>query len=688
MLGNENNESGLETPQETAKRHTVDTPRGRDFDVLGKRFDIQVSSPLPELSNELCKAFAATDRNEEYKDIYALVGSNSLPFRDRATEAMQKGTVPHLVRCHATGPVTLSDTKQTHRAFILQKPKGKKLREIIEHSGALPETFVVNQVVRPLAKMLVELESHGINHGHINADTVYFENDINVDECCTLPSGYLQHPTYEAPDRAICLTGAKGAGETSGDYYSIGILALHLFLGYLPHKKLSKEQLIDKILMDGAYNTFIPEVEISESLQDLLRGTLNESRTERWNSNQIKGWIGGKRYNIVASSTPKDSVRPFEYRGNQFYTRQQLALYLCKDWKIAQTQLSGFRLLRWLESNIKKTDICAQVERVIPIGDNENATRTLKNHELSRLISALDPQGPIRFRLVSLNVDGLGSALADAYRNGNGGHLQQLNSVIEYNLLSYSDNLLGEMHNPVSATVLWRLQNLRPILKTKELGFGFERILYQLNPSLCCQQKMLLPHYCYTVTDVLLTLNNLAEKHMKNTSLVDRHIAAFLTNRLEVNREIRIVELSKFPNISTDERLIMLKILTMAQQKIKNKPLPGLTKWAIEMILPTLDELHQTSRREKLLERIHRFGEKGVLEKITFLVFDKSMFTYDQREYSRADALFRFHKEMYNFLQDGGKLRLKSRILGQQFAWFLGFLTLVVVAYIYTRPFL
>ncbi|MDG1287119.1 MAG: hypothetical protein P8P30_06085 [Rickettsiales bacterium] len=688
MAATDKDTSGLETPQNTAKRHTVDTPRGGDLDVLGKRFDIQVQSPLPEFSNELCKAFTATDRNEEYQGLYALVGINSLPFRDRATEAMQKGTVPHLIRCHATGPVTLSNSGETHRAFILQKPRGKKLSDILSHSGSLPESFIINQVVRPLAAMLLELEAYGINHGCINADTVYFENDITVDECSALPSGYLQDPSYEAPERVLCLSGAKGAGETSGDYYAIGILALHLHLGYLPHQELSSTDRVEKLFENGAYNSFIPEVEMSENLQDLLRGTINENRGERWSSNQMKGWIGGKRYNIVAPSKPKDSIRPFEYRNNLFYTRQQIAHNLCKDWKMATTQVSGFRLLRWLESNIKKTDVCGQVDRVIPIGDDENPVRTLKNDELSRLISALDPQGPIRFRLVSLNVDGLGTALAEAFRKGNGGHLQQLTSVIDNNLLTYSDSLLADINNPVSSTVLWRLQNLRPILKTKELGFGFERILYQLNPSLCCQQKMLLPHYSYTVEEILTTLNNLAAKHAKITPLVDRHIAAFLTNRLEVNREIRIVELSKFPQLATNERLLMLKILTMAQQKIKNKPLHGLTQWAVEMILPALEQLHQTSKREKLIDKINLLAKKGIIEHITFLVFNKDMFSYDQREHSRAEALFRFHREMFNFLQDNGKLRLKSRIMGQQLAWFMSVTALGIVVYISSRPFL
>ena len=96
-----------------------------------------------------------------------------------------------------------------------------------------------------------------------------------------------------------------------------------------------------------------------------------------------------------------------------------------------------------------------------------------------------------------------------------------------------------EVGDDVSKTVLGKYEVLVPIIKVTNIGFGFERLLYQLNPSLCCQNSLLLPHYSYTLTDVLTTLNNLAAKHAKTSSLVDRHIAAFITNRLEVYRELR-----------------------------------------------------------------------------------------------------------------------------------------------------
>lgn len=687
-MAEDDEKSGKESPQEMAKRHTVDSPRDYHLDLLGGRYDIDVNRPLPELSNELCKAYVATDRNEEYKNLYAITGVNSLPFRDRATEVMQKGTVPHLLRCHATGAVTLSDTKQTNRGFILQRPRGKKLSEVLDYSGGLPESFIIKQVVRPIAKMLAELEAHGINHGCINPDTIYFDKEIMVEECSAVPSGYLQKMIYEAPERTLALQGGKGAGDTSGDYYALGIMALQLYLGYLPNKELSHMELIEKIYKQGAYNAFIPEVELSDAMQDLLRGTINEDRSERWGRMQMEGWIGGKRYALVTPSTPKDSVRPFEYRGNQLYTRRQIALALNKDWKMAKTQASGFKLMRWLESNIKKTDVCGQVDRVIPIGDDDQPIRALKDEELARLISALDPYGPLRYRLISINVDGFGTALADAFRKNNGGHIQQLIALIENNLLSYADNLIEGISNPVNSTILWRIQGLRPIMKSKGLGFGFERILYHINPSLCCQQQLLLPHYIYTLQDTLEALDNLAAKHAKTTSLVDRHIAAFLTNRMEMNREIRIVELAKFDDLAGDDRLLMLKILTLAQHKMKNKALPGLTQWAVEMVLPALERIHQTSRREKLKQKIIQLADKGILERITFLIFDKEMFSYDRREYSRAQALFRFHREMLVFLNDNGKIRLKARIIGQQIAWFLSVIALGIVMYATTRSFL
>ncbi len=663
------------------KLYTVDTPRGDALDVVGARYDIALDKPLPDLATDIGAAYQAIDRTGEYNNIFCYVGNNGLPFRDRATEMMQKGTVPHLIRCHATAPVTFSTTKQTHRAFILQKPEGKRLSEILEKSGPLPDTFIAKQVISPIVKLISELESNGINHGCINADTVYFDKEITVSENSAVSSGYSQLVTYEAPDRNMAMLASKGAGDTSCDYYALGILALHLTLGYLPNQELTKQELVEKIIKVGAYNAFMPKIELNEPVQDFLRGVLNENRSERWNSTQVNGWLGGKRYTVVTTAAPKESVRPFEFRGQNLFTRQQIAYALCEDWKLSKTLLSPFKLMKWLESNIKKTDICAQVDRIIPIGDDESKSRALKDEELARLIVTLDPNAPMRYRLVSSNVDGFGTAIANAYRTTNSGKLQQLVKMIELNLPSYADGLLRDEQNPVSALMLLRIQSMRPIMKVKTIGFGFERLLYQLNPSLSCQQSLLLPHYVYSLADLMQTLDGLSFKHAKTDSLVDRHIAAFITSRLDYNREIRIVELSKFDDLVDDDRLIMLKILTMAQQKLRNQPFPALTKWAVEMISPTIDKIYSKSKREKIREKILLLESKGILEPISFLICDKEMFANDRKSYGRAKALYRFHLEMLNFNRDQNKTRLKARIRGQEAAWYIGMLALAISVY-------
>ena len=665
----------------SSKSAKSDTAMPSVFDLLDERWEIQIKQPLPQFSNELCKAYAVIDQNNEFSNIYALIGYNGLPFRQQVTEIMQDATIQHLVRCHATGPVTLSGSKTTHRAYIFDRPKGKPLSEILQHTKSLPDAFIIKQIIQPLSRVIMELEAQGVNHGNINTSSIYFDKEITLTECASLPSGYLQKTTYEAPDRLLCMPGGKGGGETSCDYYAMGILTLHLYLGFLPKEKLEKAALVEELLKQGAYNAFIPEVEFSDLVQDLLRGTINENRLERWNSGHIRGWITGKRYTVLPPSIPRDSVRPFDYRKQQYYTRSHIAFMMTKDWKMAKAHLSGYSLMRWLESNVKKTDVCAQVDRIIPIGDDETSERPLKDDELARLLTTLDPQAPVRYRTVSLNVDAIGPAFAEAFRSQNQNQIQQLKTVVEQNLLAYADRLLEGLHNPDISTILWRVQALRPILRAKAVGFGNERLLYQLNPSLSCQSNMLSNHYCFNLAETMETLDKLAAKHAKTTDIVDRHIAAFLTSRLDVNREVKVVELSGIGDMANDERLIMLKILAMAQQKMRNKPLHGITNWAVETVLPILNELHQTSKKESMKQKVYQLAEKGILERVAFPLFNREMFEYDKQEYSRAQALYRFHHKMLAFLQDNGKLRLKARIIGQQTAWFIGIITLIAVAY-------
>lgn len=679
---------GDQKPAEAAKMRTVDSPRTDERDVISNRYEINLSQELPEYSNEVCKAYVAIDRNEEYENLYALIGDNHYAFRDRATEAMQKGIIPHLIRCHATGAVVLSSNQHTRRAFIMQRPKGKKLSEILQHSGPLPENFIVKQVVRPLSQMLTQLKEHGINHGCLNLDTIYYEKEITVELCSAVPSGLLQKTPYEALERLMAMPAAKGAGDISADYYALGVITLHLILGYLPHADIEPDLLVDMIIEKGAYNTHVPEVDISEVMQDLLRGTINENRAERWDVSQIRGWLGGKRYSLLPPSAPKDSVRPFEYRGKQYYTRRGIAHALFKDWKMAKATLSAYKLLKWLETNIRKTDVCEQFNRSVPVGDDEHVIRPLKDDEMARCLAVIDPDAPVRFQLISINVDGLGTILVESMRKKNDAHISDIMSIVGYNLLAFADNLMEDIVNPVSSLILWRLQNLRPIMKTRSLGFGQERILYQMNPSLCCQHPLLLPHYVYTIDDMLLVLDKLAENPPPGFTLVDRHIAAFLTNRMEINREVRIVELLSYSDLAYDDRLVMLKILTLAQQQSNVESVSNLAKWAAEMIIPTLATLHQRSLREKIAKKMRKAGDRGMLERIAFPLFNRAMIEKDHRDFHSSQALYRFHKEMLFYMSDAEKLRLKARASGQQIAWYVGGFVLGLVIYFSTRGFI
>ena len=659
--------------------------RSSDKDLVAGRYQIDTDSPLPEYNRASSQAFNATDTQEEFGDIYALVTSNNLPFRSKAIEAFQKISHPSFTRCYAAEPTDLSHLGERRLVFIIERPKGTKLSEIIRKQGALSEKVVLSNILKPLSEAIGKLHQYQVNHGCINPDNIYFDQTAILHECISEPSGYSQHYAYETPERILTLPYGKGSGDLSTDTYALGVLAIHLCNGRLPKNAvLPVEQLQEKLLADGCYNTFMKNLSFSENLMDILRGTLSDNPLERWKTDQLQTCIEGKRYNLILPSPPKDSSRALTYQSENFFGQRALANAIGNSWNQAKTELDASQLVRWLELSTKDSDIASSVEDLLHSALH-GSDATIKDMELSQIIALLDPMGPMRLHELIVNVDGLGTALAESFKDNNSRFKQLIVQIIENSLATTYSEFHEKNHNYETINTLWQLQNTKIMLGNNGLGLGLERILYHMNPSLPCQTSILRPYHVINVRTALETLDYIAKDHVNQHSLVDKHLAAFLTAKMEMTKVMRVVELAAFPEFANDNRLIMLKLLAQAQQKVGNPPLQGLTIWAADMIAPIVDMIHKKSTRKTLRKEITKAIKSGLLERLAFVLFQAQIIGDDLQEFGNARALCNFHKGKVKHFSDTKKLRLIAREYGRQISVTIGYLVLAFSVYLVTK---
>lgn len=655
-------------------------------DLVAGRYRVLLNQPLPEFSKALATAYAVEDVEKQHTDAYALVCVNTMPYRMKGIEVLSGATPPALPRCYAAAPTPLSNPAETRMVLVMEKPVGKKLSELVAENGPFFDKIIIEKILKPLCDALIFLERYEINHGCINPDTLYFGTELKIGEPISEPSGYSQNMFFEPPERLMADRSGKGSGNTSTDAYAMAVLAIYLSQGKNPVASLNQVQLEERIAKMGAYHAFCHNIDTSAAMQDLLRGALNNNINERWGCEQVNAWLGGKRFNLILPSLPQDTSRTFSFNDEEFQNYRALAQAIYRNWEMAKTQLHSGKLVKWMELNASKEEAADMMARVVGEAHDEAESRRLSDEDIMKVISILDPFGPMRFKDISVNIDGLGKALAESFREKNTLKRQNLVNTMTLGLPAFLSGLI-ETDNAIVNNTLWRLQNLRYVLQLKGLGFGVERILYSLNPSLPCQSATTLLYHPVTIADTLNVLDRLAKQSMKKVSLIDTHLAAFLTSKLEISKELRVLELAGHPELFSDQRLVTLKLLALAQQKIGNTPLKGLAAWCAEMVLPIANKLHNRKAREAVIKEIKKAAASGIIERIAFILFKESLFSQDLWGYQRACNLHKYYKESIAGHEDRTKLKKLAMLNGRSISVVVGYFVLAAGIYFALDPY-
>ena len=656
------------------------TPGGTDRDGLYQRYMIDLSQPLPEFDHSLAKAYRATDQSANSRNLYAMVLANHLPYRIKAIEDLQQMQHPNLTSLVASGVCHISVLDEFRQVLFLERPIGPSLSEIRKTQPRLHEHLVIDHILQPLSKVLVALSEKEVVHSAIHPDRIYLKKELILGECVSAPGGYLQQYLYEPIERMMTDPTSKGVGNEKTDVYAVGILAYELLYGMQRFKTMPREEFISKALAIGTYNVLMQNLEISESFQDFFRGILNDDPEERWNLSQFSSWASGKRYNMIAPPTPREAVRPIRFNQEDFFSRRALAYALHRQWRMAIKDLSSLKIDRWCEMSMHRPDLGEKISRILRVG-REAAKESQNNDAMTRLISILDPIGPIRTPSFSLLIEGIGLKLADLMHQDKAKETREVVDVILNDLPTYWSVQAQEQPSPQVSRQVWLLQRARNFIKMKTLGFGIERALYDLNPSLPCQSELVRKYHITNLPDLLRTLDALASSLGGHQSLVDRHLLGFIGSKLEMTREVKLEELSNIPELASNLEPMALRLLAKAQQKSGKISLTGLTSWVGIRIESILIAVHNRIVRKQLLMQLKRIAVEGSINELMTILMNREMVLKDQQGFSLAISLFSINKKRIENLQEDSVIDVYSESLGGLISSTLGYGILSVAGY-------
>jgi hypothetical protein len=659
-------------------------------DTLNNQFVIQLNQPLPDLNTTYAKAYVVIDKENNAKQLMGMVCSNQMPPRIKLARQLLKNQHANLLPLVASGIVRLSKPDEERFIIVYERPKGKSLAAILaEQIRPLPERFIIERIIGPLAAAINHLDELGFTHGRVNANNVFFGEQVMLGECCAEPCGVSQDFHFEPLGRLQVLppTG-KGEGAIQNDYHALGALVTLLKFKPKIFQDPDQPRVLNVLLQEGAYIGLVGYRDLTEEMSDFLRGCLHDSPYERWTYKQIKQWLGGKRYNLLPPSLPTSGSRAFQFMEQNFINLRTLSTAMQANWALATTPLRDNSLSRWVEVGMRRKDIADSIARTVKsLGGSYNRTEKQNNELVARALTLMDPIAPIRMKHVSCFIEGIGLLLADCYVRKDDASIALISDLIEQGMpsiwteaqrryLHQNEKLPEEMQSKVQV-----IDRARMHMRSNGIGFGIERTLYDLNPDMPCMSPLLNGYYVIGVDQLLIALDSLAPRMAAKEAPIDRHIAAYIASRLNITKDQSFVEFRGYPDLQKHKALLALKFLQQAQIRSGNMKLPGLTAWIVTSITEVLSSWQSKSIREHVCKNLKHFAFRGHLTPILDFFVQYDYTASDRNGFLQASASYHNMANEIIHQQDEFKRELRAVHYGSMIAKGLSYIIFIGVMF-------
>ena len=643
-------------PQSSGSREEV---------VFAGRYKIEPGVVLPHLSTSTARAYLTIDAEDPGRDLYALVLDHQIPAR--LTAILAAKNIPHdaLMKPIRWGQVDWFGSGQEEIVIILPQPPGPSLMQSMDSKI---QYWTVREIKRdflmPIMDLLRRMQEDRLTHRNIRPTNLYrrtSDESVVSGQIYSAPPGFEQPSMFEPIERAMCPPIGRGIGDLSDELFALGVTVMVLGLGFNPVAGMDEEELIRRRIAVGSYNAFMGDNKLHPDLAPVVRSLLRDEEHERWSLPDLSNWVISGRVNPSQPLPGIRADRPLEFEGRSAYSARELAHFLATNWDAA-TKLAGDDTIElWVDRSLKNRELAKEVAECGLLGSSGPRKMT-DDIRLSRIITTLDPTGPIRFRRMTVMPDGIGPASSLAVQR------KDLSG-------DYTDIILGKMmnfwHEVQPRPKTWMLTASEIVDKAANFlsdtapGFSIERCVYELNPALPCLSPMLKGRVPLQPRELMECI----ESHAETGELIfDRHIAAFLAARVtgRIDRELHdYARASGEAQKSTAQ----LRLLAYVQSKNSTVVTKDLFKIFLDKLQPMLDSYRNVRLREELLKAARKASSKGRLSDLIQIVDNAKKRRWDERG---AAAAARRHAaletEITKMQSDEKRLQRQANLLGRQLA--------------------
>lgn len=589
--------------------------------LLSNKYTVEEGSPIKELSTEFANAYRVREKKANKRsgneENYILVFQKNFAPRIRAISKLISVTNSNFQNIQDAGTVQMSNG-QTQFALVLPIIKGIRLSDLLAKEGQLPEKFVNQVVITSVNNALGFLSKYNVLHGNINLNTIIFQPELErviVTECFSHYCGFQQSSFYEPIDRAQCLPIAKGEADETADFFALGAVVSALLQGAGLFDSAREAGMLADRLIKSSYSTYLIQQERFGSIKEFLKGVLQDHPSERWLYSDVTEWQARKKGTAASTAHPlKESLTGYEFNNKGHLGRRALAHDMFLHWNAAKLEVKIDDLGRWLRLNVMRPDLSDELDDSINIARRKETV--IADDDLTKALSVLDPDGPIRQNEFAANAYGLPQMLAFGLARGKREYAQFVADCLNSGLLTHWLELQPPLEDYDYYKMYWSSITVSKYIRKSGFGFGIERVLYDMNPGLPCQSSLFSKNCVLSIDSLLKALDALPEDLHDKQDPMDRHIAAFIASKLSLEDEVRIKSVRHYPHFAKSPQLLMMAILTLGQAESKTRNLKSLCRWLQKRSEPLIASVQGKSIRKEFQQAIAEEVKAGDLQRL------------------------------------------------------------------------
>ena len=636
--------------------------------LLKERYDINFNAPLENLNSNGARAYKVSDRIDTRRELFALICNRETCPRSSLLPYVKSIDHPNIMKLVEYGIIRDPIQKSNCIALIYVLPQGGKMLDHLDELNLKVNHSRLKHIILGLISAAEALKGYGIIHRSIRPDNLFFRNkdctEVIVGDCLASFPAYHQPAAYETIESLMAMPAGRGNGTEKNDIYAIGATCLSLLYGKELLSDLSVSEVIRLKMKKGSFNILSTEEKIPTGLVSVFKGLLADDNNARWNFIQTYNYLEGKTPYIASHNLQEKLKRSLTINGEKCSSAKEVAyaLYLNPNdgWEIIK---SG-KLLEWVKNGLENDEIYSHIEKLVSQTDESSSHDMV----ISQICILLDHAAPIHIRDISVFPDGASKAIYYCMQHNI--NLNNFHDLFNSELIRNWYLEQPDLRTPMN------LSELRININRKDIGYGLERIIYELDEDLPCLSPLLGEEYVNTGARVLKALDANYPNIKGEIRPYDKNIIAFL--RCKLGKKIDGIILDLNTNKEGMQISAIIRLYADMQKKYGPVQLINLGQWLSSISKPVIESYHNLKLQKKIEKDLAKVAKSGKIIEICQALEDPEIKEKDTEMFRKVKKeIISLLSEKNKLLTQNGRIIEEAKENAIKFASILAVMTMI-----------